>query len=99
MIKLGPQGKKITPSAFNARDLLDVTFWHSSLSSILTLTKAFGIGYLHPDDRDLEKCSYLSKFLNVFVQVAKCICPSFLRKALVIGYLLAADPNDRDLAN
>ena len=61
--KWGPRGKKITSSAFNARDLLDVTFWHSSPLSILTLTKASGIGYLHPGDR------YLTKFLNVFVQI------------------------------
>ena len=56
--------------------------------------------YLYKFKINLDKFKmYLSKLQNVFVQIAKCICPSFPRKALVIGYLLAADPNDRDLAN
>ena len=77
VIKWGTRVKKITSSTFNARDLLDVTFWQSSPVH-LDSDKSFG-NWISPDDGDQakeKKHLYLSNLKSVFVQIINCICPS-----------------------
>ena len=78
VIKWGTRVKKITSSTFNARDLLDVTFWQSSPVH-LDSDKSFG-NWISPDDGDQakekEKHLFLLKSKNVIVQILKGICPN-----------------------
>ena len=69
VIKWGTRVKKITSSAFNARDLLDVTFWQSSPVH-LDSDKSFR-NWISPSSR----WPWAAKML-VFIQIPKCICAS-----------------------
>ena len=91
VIKWGTRVKKITSSTFNARDLLDVTFWQSSPVH-LDSDKSFG-NWISPDDGHQAKEKTL-----VFVQFEKCICPNYKLYSFILTLTKACSPDDGDQA-
>ena len=74
-MKWATQGKKITSSTFNVRDLLDVTFFGNAYSRPSCLTKALGIGYL---PRCLSNQSLIWQNINGYSSILRLILPKIV---------------------